>query len=125
MDVMPSDTRFRDAVVDELRQITRRPTVAWMGFMNLIQVTVHCELFDEEARVIERGLRHYKCYKAILWVRAYEAGKRRGTVVLMGTREVFAVTYDSHTGETAWETPDRFDQMIVSEFQGWEEETTS
>jgi len=120
MELEPSDTHFRDAVVEEMRQITRRPAVAWMGFTNLIWATVQCELFDEEARVIERGLKYFICLKAILWLKRYEGGKVRGNIVVMGSREVFSVTLYDRTGEAVWEPPDRFDQIVISEFAGWE-----
>jgi hypothetical protein len=104
MEHEPLDSHFRDAVVEELRLIKRRPTVAWMGFHNLVQVTVACELFDEEARIVQRAYRHYKCFKALLWVRESEVGLR-GTIVLMGSRQIYAVTLNTESGEHLWETP--------------------
>jgi hypothetical protein len=122
MELTPSDTRFRDAVVEELRRNVRRPTVTWMGFDNLIQVTIQCDLFDRPAKIIKLGLKEHICYKAVLWVRRSAMSKMRGTVVLLGSNEVFALTLDTRSGEYDWEPPDRFDQIIVSEFDRWEEE---
>jgi hypothetical protein len=119
--------RLREAVEEVLVQhhaSQRRKAVAWMGFDYLIHVAVYADLWSEQVRVIERVFRHFMCWKALLvFGEQHGAGLLlRGTLILMGSQEVYSVVLDTRTGKVSWVKPQEFDILVMREFQNWEAE---
>ena len=116
----PPDTRFRNAVLGITVVERRRPVVVWMGFDDSISAQVFDELFGERSLMIRRALLQTMCFKALLYLSAPKEGVVRATLVLMGSREVYAMNFNPSSGDYAWVEPDKFDVQIMHEYMEWE-----
>lgn len=118
----PADPLLREAARRIVAAASDAPQFLWIGYDNMLFLGLrgeHMEVVLETARLLSKAWSTHMCFKALMKIEALGEDQLRATMLVHGSDEVYALSYNKETGRSYWILVDEFDALTLRQMREW------